>query len=227
MNTEVNQQSIMNERIEYRIPEGLILRKSTHPAERDVTIFDALAVYSGLCHVRRNIYVDAQKNEYIITKFGFRPAEQCNSALQVSQSKCENEILKSKWKSATKKVKLLEEALIRQEDQMEQIQAQQKANEARQYDLQQRENKLREKERELVERERKTAPFLIADNEVLRRELKKLTNERNQLRETGSVQLQPKNPVMMQATSNPSSDKLVSTDLDWTAFNDLLKQLVA
>ncbi|MBI3220806.1 MAG: hypothetical protein HYZ44_14925, partial [Bacteroidetes bacterium] len=172
MNTEENQQPIRNERIEYRIPEGLILKKSTHPAERDVTIFDALAVYAGLRHVRRNIYVDSQKNEYCVTKFGFCPTEQYNPALQVSEFKGENEILKSKWKSATKKVKLLEEALIRQEDQMEQIQAQQKANEARQYDLQQRENKLREKERELIERERKTAPFLIADNEVLRRELK-------------------------------------------------------
>lgn len=227
MNTEVNQQSIMNERIEYRIPEGLILRKSTHPAERDVTIFDALAVYAGLCHVRRNIYVDSQKNEYIITKFGFRPAEQYNPQLQTYAINCERQALLNKVRHAQKKSQLLEEALIRLEDQLEEIQFQQKANEDKRCYLQEKEDALRAKERELIAREKKTAPVLMEENTVRKSEEKKGVSERNPVKQAHPVQPQPKNPVMMQAAPKPALDIPLSADLDWTDFNDLLKQLVA
>ncbi|MCE2996361.1 MAG: hypothetical protein ACK5RG_18325 [Cyclobacteriaceae bacterium] len=227
MNTEANQQPIMNERIEYRIPEGLILKKSTHPAERDVTIFDALAVYAGLRHVRRNIYADAQKNEYFVTKFGFRPTEQYNPQLQTYEINRERQALLTKVKHAQQKSQLLEEALLRLEDQLEDIQFQQRANEEKRCYLQEKEDALREKERELQEREKKAAPFLMAHNDPRRSEEKKITNERDSVKQANSAQPQPKNPVMMQATQKPAPDKPLSTDLDWTAFNDLLKQLVA
>lgn len=227
MNTEVNQQSIMNERIEYRIPEGLILRKSTHPAERDFTIFDALAVYAGLHHVRRNIYIDSQKNEYIITKFGFRPAEQYNPKLQTYAIKSERQALLNKVRHAQKKSQLLEEALIRLEDQLEDIQFQQKANEDKRCYLQEKEDALRAKERELIEREKKTAPVLKEENTVRKSEEKKGVSERNPVKQAHPLQPQPKNPVNMPATPKPALDKPLSTDLDWTDFNDLLKQLVA
>ncbi len=226
-NIIVNNQPSKNEHIEYRIPEGLILKKGTQPWQRDVTIFDALAVYAGLRHVRRNIYVDSQKNEYIITKFGFRPAEQYNPQLQTYAIKCERQALLNKVRHAEKKSQLLEEALTRLEDQLEYIQFQQKANEEKQSYLQEKEDALRAKERALIEREKKTAPVLMEENTVRKSVEQKGVSERNPVKQAQPVQPQPKNPVMMQAALKPDIDKPLSNDLDWTDFNDLLKQLVA
>lgn len=115
IHTLANFQQTMNERIQYRIPPGLILKKSTDPAMRDVTIFDVLAHYAGLQYVRQDIYADPLRNEYIITKYGFEPAVKHNLTLQVDKLHRLRDKLQYELKVAVKKaenyvgtIKLLE-----------------------------------------------------------------------------------------------------------------------
>jgi hypothetical protein len=76
----------MNDRIEDRIPEALILIKRGDISSTDISAYDLIANYYGLRPRGRDIYIDYCGKEFVRTKYGFQPALRENLAAQLSKS---------------------------------------------------------------------------------------------------------------------------------------------
>lgn len=74
------------DKIEYRVPENLILRKSDDPSNRDITVYDLIAHHAGLKYVEQDIYINELGVEYVRTKFGFESAVRHNLNIRLDES---------------------------------------------------------------------------------------------------------------------------------------------
>jgi phage shock protein A len=76
----------MNERIQDRIPDALIIIKKGDLSPTDLSVYDIIARHYGLRYKGRDIYIDYWGNEFVRTKYGFQPALRENLAAQLAES---------------------------------------------------------------------------------------------------------------------------------------------
>ena len=76
----------INERIEYRIPDDLIIKKSDGTPTRDITVYDLIAHYVVLSYVGQDIYKNESGEEYIRTKYGFESVLRYNQNIKLQES---------------------------------------------------------------------------------------------------------------------------------------------
>jgi hypothetical protein len=117
-----------NERIERTIPKGLILKKADEETLRDITVYDLLAWYAGLVHVRGDIYENKSGEEFIRTQYGFRPVAQFN--LNVRQEEGDRFIQELEYQ-----LKVARKTIREQEQQIKQLKDANNGMQASQKDL--------------------------------------------------------------------------------------------
>lgn len=183
-----------NERIQYRIPDGLILKKSDDKLTRDVTVYDLIAHYVGLTHVGQDIYVNEVGEEYVRTKYGFESAIRYNQNIKISESDRLIEELQYKLKIVKEKADKYSEII----------------------------RVLEAKSRERKEKIKKlTQPFLD-ENESLRREIKLLKSELTEYKQTNESVIGKLTRLVKQTNERTSTADSSKSELDWSTYSDLL-----
>jgi hypothetical protein len=182
-----------NERIEARIPDGLILKKSVDPSTRDVTIYDLIAHYVGLRYVRKDIYVDESGEEYIRTKYGFQSSIQYNQNIQIIKSDRLIDELQYKFKIAKEKADQYGEII----------------------------KILEAKNRERKEKLEKLFRLFQDENETLRQEIKQLKRELAEFKQATESIIGKLTRLINQTKDKPGIEKSTSTELDWSTYNDI------
>lgn len=180
-----------NERIEYRIPDGLILKKSDDRLTRDITVYDLIAHYIGLRHVGQDIYINECGDEYIRTKYGFESAIRYNQNIKILESDRQIDELEYKLKMAKEKADKYYEII--------------KVLEAK---SRERKDKLK----------KMTRPFQD-ENESLRQEIKWLKRELTDFKQTNESVINKLTRLIKQANERTSLEDANKSDLDWSAYN--------
>lgn len=181
------------EKIEYRIPEGLILRKSDDPSKRDITVYDLIAHHAGLKYVEQDIYVNESGVEYVRTKFGFESAVRHNLNIQLNESARLIEDLQYKLKITQEKVdKYAERVLAHEAERLSQ-------------------NKLIKKKLEPYRKE----------NKSLREQIKLLKTELNEFRQLNESVISKLSSLKKVSGEKSLLDETIKSELDWSAFDDL------
>ncbi len=183
-----------NERIKYRIPDGLILKKSDDKLTRDITVYDLIAHYIGLIYVGQDIYVNEAGDEYVRTKYGFESAIRYNQNIKISESDRLIDELQYKLKIAKEKADKYSEII----------------------------KVLEAKSREQKEKLKKlTRPFQD-ENESLRQEVKLLRRELTEFKQINESVIGKLTRLIKQASERTSTEDSNKSELDWSAYYDLL-----
>jgi hypothetical protein len=182
-----------NERIEYRIPDGLILKKSDDKLTRDITVYDLIAHYVGLRYVGQDIYINESGDEYIRTKYGFESAIRYNQNIKISESDRLIDELQYKLKIAKEKADTYSEII--------------KVLEAKSKDQKEKLIKM-------------TQPFRD-ENESLRQEVKLLRRELTEFKQINESVIGRLTRLIKQANERTSSEDSNKNELDWSAYYDL------
>ncbi|QOI98522.1 MAG: hypothetical protein HRU69_13945 [Flammeovirgaceae bacterium] len=183
-----------NERIEYRIPDGLILMKSDDQSTRDITVYDLIAHHVGLSYVGQDIYVNESGEEYIRTKYGFESAIRYNQNIKILESERLIDELQYKLKIAREKTEKYGEII----------------------------KVLEAKSREQKEKLKKvTSPFQD-ENEALRQEIKQLIRELPEFKQINESVIGKLKRLIKQANERTSTESSNKSKLDWSTYNDLL-----
>ena len=182
-----------NERIEYRIPDGLILKKSDDKLTRDITVYDLIAHYVGLRYVGQDIYINESGDEYIRTKYGFESAIRYNQNIKISESDRLIDELQYKLKIAKEKADKYSEII--------------KVLEAKSKDQKEKLIKM-------------TQPFRD-ENESLRQEVKLLRRELTEFKQINESVIGRLTRLIKQANERTSSEDSNKNELDWSAYYDL------
>ena len=190
--SEIN--TTTNERIEYRIPDGLILKKSDDKLTRDITVYDLIAHYVGLKYVGQDIYINESGDEYVRTKYGFESAIRYNQNIRILESDRQIDELQYKLKIAKEKADKYSEII--------------KVLEAK---SRERKDKLK----------KMTRPFQD-ENESLRQEIKLLKRELTDFKQINESVIGKLTRLIKQANERTSSEDSNKNELDWSAYNDLL-----
>jgi hypothetical protein len=185
--------SKINERIEDRIPNGLILKISDDQSTRDITVYDLIAHYAGLRYVGQDIYINESGEEYIRTKYGFQTATRYNQNIQILESERLTEELQYKLKIAKEKADKYGEII--------------KVLEA----------KSKERKKKL---EKMTQPFQD-EYETLRQEIKLLKRELTDFKQVNESVIGKLTRLVNQAKERDDTEKSVSDKLDWSTYNDI------
>ena len=183
-----------NERIEYRIPNGLIIEKSEDPTTRDLTVYDLIAHYVGLRYVGQDIYANEAGDEYIRTKYGFESAIRYNQNVKILESDRLIDELQYKLKIANEKSDKYSEII----------------------------KVLEAKSREQKEKLKKlTRPFQD-DNDSLRQEIKSLKRELTEFKQVNESVIGKLTKLVIKAKERTSTVDEDKSELDWSAYKDLL-----
>jgi hypothetical protein len=182
-----------NERIEYRIPDGLILKISDDKSTRVITVYDLIAHYVGLRYVGQDIYINETGEEYIRTKYGFESAIRSNQNIKIAASEKLIDDLQYQLKTAKAKVETYREII--------------KVLEAKS-----RERK--EKLKTLV------LPFQ-EENELLRHEIKLLKKQLADFKNTNENVVGKLTRLINQTKVETSTEQSKKSELDWSKYNDL------
>jgi hypothetical protein len=185
-----------NDKIEYRIPESLILRKSDDPSKRDITVYDLIAHHAGLRYVNQDIYVNESGVEYVRTKFGFESAVRHNFNIQLNDSARLIEDLQYKLKIAQEKVNKYAERILAYET-----------------DRAGQKEKLK----------KRIAPFR-AENNSFREQIKLLKTELNEFRQLNDSVISRLSILRKAPGEKSELDQTLKSELDWSAFDDLLDE---
>lgn len=183
-----------NERIGYRIPDGLIIKKSDDNLTRDITVYDLIAHYAGLRHVRQDIYVNEAGDEYVRTKYGFELATRYNQNIRISESDKLIDELQYKLKIAQEKADKYAEII----------------------------KVLEAKSREQKEKLKKLSRPFQDENESLKQELKLLRKVLTDLKQMNESVLGKLTRLIKQANERISTADSNKRELDWSAYHDLL-----
>ena len=183
-----------NERIEYRIPDGLILQKSDDTLTRDITVYDLIAHHVGLSYVGQDIYVNESGDEYVRTKYGFESAIRYNQNIKILESERLIDELQYKLKIAREKA-----------DQYGEI-------------IKVLEAKSRERKEKI---KTLTRPFQD-ENEGLRQEIKLLKRELTEFKQINESVINKLTKLVNQTNERTSTENSNKSELDWSTYNDLL-----
>lgn len=183
-----------NERIEYRIPDGLILKKSDDQSTRDITVYDLIAHYVGLSYVGQDIYVNESGEEYIRTKYGFESTIRYHQNIKIGESERLIDDLLYKLKTAKVKIEQYGEII--------------KVHEAKS-------SERKEKLKTLVQ------PFQT-ENESLRHEIKLLKKQLADFKNANEYVVGKLTRLFNKTNEETSTQKSNKSELDWSTYNDLL-----
>ncbi|MBY0434681.1 MAG: hypothetical protein K2U26_11275 [Cyclobacteriaceae bacterium] len=182
-----------NERIEYRIPDGLIIKKSDDHSTRDISVYDLIAHYAGLRYVGQDIYVNESGEEYIRTKYGLELAIRYNQNIKILESDRLIDDLEYKLKIAREKVDQYGEII----------------------------KVLEAKSKERKEKLRKLAQPFQDENEALRQEIKSLNRKLTEFKQINESVIGKLTRLLNQAKDTTDTEKSVVDKLDWSAYNDM------
>lgn len=130
-------------------------------------------------------------------KHGFPPANPNNQQALREAANRDREELESKLKMELKKSARLEEVLLQLKKQNEALLQKQKESEASLTEWKQKEDQWKEMEKEWKQKEKKTSPFLIAENAVLRQDLKKAKAELTVLKQASESVIKKLSSVLL------------------------------
>jgi hypothetical protein len=185
-----------NDKIEYRIPESLILRKSDDPSKRDITVYDLIAHHAGLRYVNQDIYVNQSGDEYVRTKFGFETAVKHNLHRRIEESDRLIDDLRYNLKIDKQKIdKYAERVLAYEADRVGQKK----------------------------QIKKKLIPY-NEENKRLREQIKLLKTELNEFKKINDSVISRLSNLRKGLSEKSELDETLKSELDWSAFDDLLDE---
>lgn len=181
------------DKIEYRVPENLILRKSDDPSSRDITVYDLIAHHAGLKYVEQDIYINELGVEYVRTKFGFESAVRHNLNIRLDESTRVLGDLHYRLKISEEKLnKYAKRVLAYQADRAGQ-----------------------------KEKSKKRNILFDEESKSLREQIKLLKTKLNMFRHFDESAINKLSSFKKVPDEKSLSTETIKSELDWSAFDDL------
>lgn len=181
------------DKIEYRVPENLILRKSDDPSNRDITVYDLIAHHAGLKYVEQDIYINELGVEYVRTKFGFESAVRHNLNIRLDESTRVLGDLHYRLKISEEKLnKYAKRVLAYQADRAGQ-----------------------------KEKSKKRNILFDEESKSLREQIKLLKTKLNMFRHFDESAINKLSSFKKVPDEKSLSTETIKSELDWSAFDDL------